>query len=131
MQFSPFYSFLCFIMDILKHKRANLFFFFGSLCLLGPHPAAYGGSQARGPIGATTGPQQRRMRATSATYTTVHRNAGSLTHWARPGIEPVSSQMPVRFVNCWATKGTPEGQILFHRHPIHFPLFPVSLIYSE
>ena len=28
------------------------------------------------------------MQARSVTYTTVHGNAGSLTHWARPGIEP-------------------------------------------
>ena len=31
-------------------------------------------------------------------YTTAHRNAGFLTHWARPGIEPASSQILVRFV---------------------------------
>ena len=24
-------------------------------------------------------------------YTTAHSNAGSLTHWAKPGIEPMSS----------------------------------------
>ena len=29
--------------------------------------------------------------STSATYTTAHGNAGSSTHWARPGIEPASS----------------------------------------
>jgi len=45
---------------------------------------AYGGSQARGPIGAVAAslhpePQQRRIRAASATYTTAHGNAGSLT----------------------------------------------------
>ena len=28
------------------------------------------------------------MRAMSATYTTAHGNAWSLTHWVRPGIEP-------------------------------------------
>ena len=32
----------------------------------------------------------------------------SLTHWARPGIEPVSSWLLVRFANHWATMGTPE-----------------------
>jgi len=31
-------------------------------------------------------------------YTTAHGNAGSLTHWARPGIELSSSWMLVRFV---------------------------------
>ena len=34
-----------------------------------------------------------------ATYTTGHGNAGSLTHWARPGIELMSSWILVRFVN--------------------------------
>ena len=32
-------------------------------------------------------------------YTTVHGNARSLTHWVRPEIEPKSSWMLVRFVN--------------------------------
>ena len=30
-----------------------------------------------------------------------------LTHWARPGIKPVSLWIPVRFFTCWATMGTP------------------------
>ena len=40
-------------------------------------------------------PQQLQIWATSATYTTAHSNAGSLTHWARPGMEPMSSWIPV------------------------------------
>ena len=36
-------------------------------------------------------PQQHRIQATSATYTPAHSNAGSWTHWARPGIKPTSS----------------------------------------
>ena len=31
----------------------------------------------------------------------------SLTHWVRPRIEPVSSWILVRFLNRWATVGTP------------------------
>ena len=42
---------------------------------------------------------QRRIRATSATYTTAHSNAGPLTHWVRPGIEPKTSWLLVRFVS--------------------------------
>ena len=38
---------------------------------------------------------------------TAHVSPGSLTHWARPGIEPESSWILVRFVNHWAMKGTP------------------------
>jgi len=55
----------------------------------------------------TPEPQQRGIQATSATYTTAHGNAGSLTHWARPGIEPSTSWFLVGFVNHWATTGTP------------------------
>ena len=39
--------------------------------------AEYGGSQVRD-----------RIRDASVTYTTAHGNVGSLTHGARPGIEP-------------------------------------------
>ena len=62
------------------------YFFF--LCLFAfsrATPTPYGGSQARGRIGAAAAkpspePQQRGIRAESATYTTAHCNAGSLTH---------------------------------------------------
>ena len=43
-------------------------------------------------------PQQHTIQATSAIYTTAHSNAGSLTSWVRPGIQPVSLWMLVRFV---------------------------------
>ena len=60
---------------------------------------AYGGSQARGLVRAIPEPQQCRIWATSATYTTAHGNAGSLTHWTRPGIEPVYLWVLVRFIS--------------------------------
>jgi len=44
-------------------------------------------------------PQQHQNWATSVTYTTAHGNAGSLTHWARPGIEPATSWFPVGFIS--------------------------------
>ena len=59
-----------------------------------------------------SGPQQCGIRAVSAIYTTAHGNAGSLTHWARPGIGPATSWLPGRFVNHCATTGTP-GFLLF------------------
>ena len=40
-------------------------------------------------------------------YATAHSNAGSLTHWARPGIKPVSLWILVGLLNGWATMGTP------------------------
>ena len=43
-------------------------------------------------------PQHHHIWAVSATYAIVHSNAGSLTHWARPGIELLSSWILVRFV---------------------------------
>ena len=38
------------------------------------------------------------MQDWSVTYTIAHGNAGSLTHWKRPGIEPASSWILVRLV---------------------------------
>ena len=84
-------------------------FFFG--LFLGLLPQHNGGSQARGlnrscscwPIPQ---PKQRQIQAASATYTTAHGNAGSLTHWARPRIEPTASWFLVIFVNHCATRGT-------------------------
>ena len=35
----------------------------------------------------------------SGTYTTTHGNAGSLIHWARPGIEPKTSWFLIGFVS--------------------------------
>ena len=48
-------------------------------------------------------PQQHGIWAVSATYTTAHNNARSLTHWARPGIKLATSWFLVGFVNHWAT----------------------------
>ena len=44
-------------------------------------------------------PRQLRIWAASASYTTAHGNAGSLTHWIRTGIKPASSWILVRFVS--------------------------------
>ena len=54
-------------------------------------------------------PQQLRVWATPATYITALGNTGSLTHWARPGIEPASSWMPVRFIS---TSTEPQWELL-------------------
>ena len=81
--------------------EAGLPFFFG--CFRAAL-AAYGSSQARGQNWSCSHqprpqPQQLQIRAESATYTRTHGNAGSLTCWARPGMEPASSWMLVRFVS--------------------------------
>ena len=84
--------------------------------LIGATPKVYGGSQARGQIRAVAASlhhSHSRIRAASATYITAHGNTRSLTHWASPGIEPLSSWMLVRFVNCWATTRTPIWKEVF------------------
>ena len=83
-------------------------FFWLSFVFLRPHLCAYGGSQARGWTGAGAAgrPQQCGMWATSVPYTTAHGNARSSTHWAVPGIEPMSSWILVGFVNHSARTGT-------------------------
>ena len=63
----------------------SFFFFWGGglFAISWATPVAYGGSQARGLIGSrrpAPQPQQHGIRATSATYTMAHGNAGSLTH---------------------------------------------------
>ena len=52
--------------------------------------------------------QQCQVRATSVMSVTAHGNAGSLTHWERPGIKTTSSWLLVRFLIPWTTMGTPE-----------------------
>ena len=73
-----------------KKKRHDfsffLFLFFLSFCWAAL--AVYGGSQARGQIGAVT-----------ASLNHSHSNTRSPTHWSRPGIKPASSWILVRFVS--------------------------------
>ena len=82
------YTFLfgiCLVFSTVKSEKkfcisqllSFLFLFLFFFCLFRAAPAAYGGSQARGrielwpPCG---------IPAASATYSTAHSNAGSLTH---------------------------------------------------
>ena len=74
---------------------STFFFFFFSFS--GAAPTGHGGSQARDRIGAVA--DGAHHQAASTTYTTTHSSARSITHWARPGIKPVSSWMLVRFTS--------------------------------
>ena len=74
--------------------------------------------------------QQHRIQAESATYTTAHGNAGSLTHWARPGIEPATSWFLVRFINHWAPTGTPICTLNCSPHLALLPLLDNLIIFS-
>ena len=51
-------------------------------------------------------------------YTTAHSNTGSLTHWARPGIEPATSWLLVGFIKHWAMSETPRLGALEDRNHI-------------
>ena len=69
---------------MFRRKHPFSFFFFLRTTL-----AVYGISQARGQIGATA----------ASLYHSSQQQAGSLTHWVRPGIEPASSWILVGFVS--------------------------------
>ena len=98
-----------------KLRKENFFFFF--LPFLGPFPRHMEVTpKARGLIGTiATGLHHSHSNTGSEPhlqpYTTTHSNTGSLTHWARPGIEPTTSWFPVGFVSHWAMTGTP-GKLL-------------------
>ena len=101
MQFILFMAFAVF----LEMNITLGFLFFFSFCLFRAVPTAYGGSRARGLIGAVAAglhhshSKQCQIQAASATHTTAHSISGSLIHWARPGIESTTSRFLVGFVS--------------------------------
>ena len=80
------YIFLCFVFVFVLPFRAAL--------------SAYGSSQARAPmrVTASTATATRDL-SWVCTYTRAHCNDRSLTHWARPGIEPTASWILVKFIS--------------------------------
>ena len=113
----------CFI-HIITTLCIIIFFF---LYILGPHPwhmeVPRLGVQSVWPLPE---PQQCQIWAASATYTTAHGHARSLTHWARPGIEPATSWFLVGFVNHWATTGIPITTLW--RRSYHHPHFIIIIL---
>ena len=90
-------------------------------------PKANESSQAMGQIRATTAhltpqPQQHRIQTMSVTYATAHGNNGSLTHWARPGIEPASSCIPVGFVTT-----EPQQELLMYIYILYCHVYNIPL----
>ena len=86
------------------------FFFFFFFCFLGPH-SQYVEVPRLGDELELQLPADSMATATwdlshSATYTTAYGNARSPTHWARPGIEPMSSWILVGFVSA-----TPQQEL--------------------
>ena len=88
-------------------------------------PTAYVSSQVRGPIGATAASlchshsNAGDLSHVSVARTTAHGNARSPTHWVRPGIEPTSSWVLIRFISA-----APQRELLgyFFKAVIHVAL---------
>ena len=95
------------------------FFFVCFFALSRAAPAAYGGPrlgvelelQLLAYARATATQDPSHVCSASATYTTAHGNAGSLTYRARPGIKPATSWFLVSFINNCATTGTPQPNV--------------------
>ena len=64
----------------------------------GPHSQHMEGVESELQLPAYATAQQCQIRATSVTFTTVHGNTESSTHWAEPGIKPVSLWILAGFV---------------------------------
>ena len=99
----------------------NYFFFFLFRAAL----VAYGGSQARSQIASyswqlTPQTQQCKIQTASATYTTAHDNARSLTHWWKPGNEPAFFWILMWFITTepqwklWIIRTFLKGFILYN-----------------
>ena len=88
------------ILNPLSHKGIAIHSFFFFFFLFRATPVAYGNSQTEGWIGATAAqPKPQPQKHASVIYTTAHGNAGFMTHWARPGIEPTSSWILIGFTS--------------------------------
>ena len=74
---------------------------------------AYGNSQARGPIRTAAAGLHHSCSNTRSKQTEAHGNACSLTHWARPGIEPAASWILVRFMSAEPQLELPLFTIFF------------------
>ena len=57
-------------------------------------------------------PQEHRIQAVSATYATACGNSGSLTHWAKPRIEPSSSHTQHQVLNPLSHNKNSQIQVL-------------------
>ena len=88
-----------------SNEHTWFYLFIYLFCLFRAAPTAHGGSQARGLIRAVAAGLHhshhnvRSEPCLRPTYITAHSNAGSLTHWARPGIRPATSWFLIGFVS--------------------------------
>ena len=78
----------------------------------------------------TPQPQQCQIWALAVTYTTAHGNTKSLIHWAKPGIEHVSSWLLDSFPLS-PTMGTPSMLFIFRcSFVFSLPFLIMFMIYS-
>ena len=122
------------ILNPLDHMRTSSGFG-GGVGLLGPHPCHLEVLR----LGVELELQLLAYTAATATpdlspdcdlhQSSPHRDTGSLTHWARPGIEPASSWILVRFVST-----EPRCELLMinlkWHHPHHI-IFFLWIYYSN
>ena len=97
----------------------SFFLFFLSLSHFRAAPEVYGNSWSgdKSKLQLRPTPQQHPIQGPSVTYDTACGNAGSLAHWARPEMEPASSQ----------TQCCPDLNLLSHsRNSQHFFLLFVD-----
>ena len=76
--------------------KSFFLFHFSFFVFLGLHPQHM--EVPRLGVQSEPQPQQHQIQAMSVTCAIAHGNAGSLTHWVRPGFKPASSWILVRFV---------------------------------
>ena len=105
------------------YQQFFLFFF----CLLGPYPWHMEVPRLGVESGLATAAglhhSHNNVGSTSSTYTTAHRNTRSLTHWARPGIDPASSWILVGFISA-----APQWEL---QHPLIFDTVLITCYYSS
>ena len=88
--------------------------FLGFFPVFRASPVSYGSSQARDLIRATAAGHSHSTVGSKprlVTYITAHGSSRSLTHCARPGIEPASSWIVGRICFHCATMGTPNSVV--------------------
>ena len=116
----------------LHHRGKTLFpflfflfyYFFVFLPFLGPLPAAYGGSQAKGLMEAVATGLHQSHSYTGSELTTAHGNTRSLAHWARPEIQPATPWFLVGYVNYCHDRNSPLS--LFKLFPLCFSSSSIS-----
>ena len=108
------------------------FFFFFFFCLFRASPTAHGGSQARSRIGAIAASIHHShsnvgFRATSATYTTAHNNAGSFDPLSKARDWTCILWMLVRFIS---TEPLKEIRPLSFWSSTKYDLLNIKILFS-